>query len=748
MSETHKSAKGSLRRVVWMAGISALISACSSEAELGAVAKNDERDEREERQATEYIAPWTSVAPSATWEGYVRSAYYVEMQDGVKIAVDVLLPKTYLGEGDTINAFPVVFEYTPYHRSNLLPETGEVLVPREREFFLSHGYAYVSADMRGTGASFGFQSVTTEKNAAVTDGGELVNWISEQPWSDGNVGMRGGSFEGMSQVWAASEKPKALKAIIPTVIGLDRVLLRPGGVYSASFTEIWDDVHVTNAINRIPQGGEAGLSLPPAPPVVDEDGDGELLDEFPIDKNGNGYFTDDYVWPIDPEAPPEYADGEHRPNAYYFNALMEHVLHPNGAPGNHDWSKTAKAQSFMDYSDKVGDTGSWATNYFQLLQPVSESGVAIYNVGGWFDAFPRSTFQMYSTLAETNPSRLSMYPIYHQGISAKAAEALNVPDKFVGSSRYTDAMFLEQLRWFDRWLKNIDNGIDNQPPVNIFVFNGGGWRGEQEWPLAREQRTAFFVSPNRSLNPDQPLVSGKDNYVADLSHSAGWPPITDNHKLVFNEKYTDANPSEYGPRFLPTNRQQMMGIPDAAPTRTETADQVLSYTTAPLDEAVEVTGHPIVRLWVSSSEDYGDLHFYLEDVAPDGASLLVSEDPIRVGFNRLVDDDEILGDGSSLDLKPDLPWHGFNKSDYTDRVFADGAIVEVVTDINPVSWVFRKGHSIRLSIAAADWPTFELHPKLSPQNDPAAPDTIVPTITIHYGDGMPSQIDLPVIPAT
>lgn len=698
--------------------------------------------------SSEYIAPGEVEAPEATWDGYIRSAFFVPMSDGTKIAVDVLLPKTFVGEGDPIDSFPVVFEYTPYQRSFLLPQTGKVFVPREREFFLNHGYAYVSADMRGTGASFGYKSVSLEKNTAIRDGGELVNWIADQTWSDGNVGMRGGSFEGLSQLWTASEKPEALKAIIPTVNSFQRFGLRPGGIFSGSFLEIWDDLDSTSSVNRIPTGNEGGFALPPAPPVVDEDGDGELFDEFPIDKNGNGYFADDYVWPIDPNAPPEYADGEERPNAYYFNAVMEHVLHPDGAPGNQDASYVVKTQSFMDFSEaRGGQTASAATNSYGLLPDVADSGVAIYNIGGWFDGFPRATFLTYATLAETNPSRVSMFPIYHQGISANAAEVLGVPAELVGATRYTELMFQEQLRWFDRWLKNIDNGIDREPPVNIFVFNGEGWRGEQEWPLAREQRTSFFVSSEQTLQVEQTGQVGQDQYLAEMSHSSGWFPMIDNQALVFKEQNSDVGSIEYGPRFLPTNRQQMMGIPETAPFRTEATDQILAYTSSPLSEDIEVTGHPLIKVWVSSSEDYGDLHFYLEDVAPDGTSLLVSEQPHRVGFSKLVDDDEIIVNNETMDLKPDLPWHGFRKRDYTDAVFADGAIIEVTTDFNPVSWVFREGHRIRFSIAAADWPTYELHPKLAPQNDPTAPDTITPVITLHYGGDMPSQVVLPIIPA-
>jgi predicted acyl esterase len=74
-------------------------------------------------------------------------------------------------------------------------------------------------------------------------------------------------------------------------------------------------------------------------------------------------------------------------------------------------------------------------------------------------------------------------------------------------------------------------------------------------------------------------------------------------------------------------------------------------------------------------------------------------------------------------------------------------VVELLIDLYPTSWVFREGHRIRLAVAAADYPTFRLHPKLSPANDPNDPRNIVPTITVHRTEVHRSWLELPVIPA-
>ena len=184
---------------------------------------------------------------------------------------------------------------------------------------------------------------------------------------------------------------------------------------------------------------------------------------------------------------------------------------------------------------------------------------------------------------------------------------------------------------------------------------------------------------------------------------------------------------------------------ETPPIRTEKDKQCLTYTSAPLEGDSEVTGHPVLHVWISSTADYGDFFFYLEDVDEEGRAILVTEYPLRAGFAGLHDDDEQITI-AAVDVKPDLPWHGYKEGDYVGDIFANDNIVELVSDFHPTSWVFKKGHSIRVSIACADWPTFTLHPKLGPTNDPKDPANIFPVITVYWDDDHPSCIELPIIP--
>ena len=124
-----------------------------------------------------------------------------------------------------------------------------------------------------------------------------------------------------------------------------------------------------------------------------------------------------------------------------------------------------------------------------------------------------------------------------------------------------------------------------------------------------------------------------------------------------------------------------------------------------------------------------------------GKAFYVSEGELRAGWHRQVPDNEQVN--NLYDVKPDLPWHSFNKANYDERPLADGQQIKMVMDLTPTSWVFKKGHKIRISIAGADFGNFELNPTLCPDNKLAnCPPT---ELYIHRGANTSSKLTLPVI---
>lgn len=654
------------------------------------------------------------------YKGFEKKSEYVEMSDGTKLAVDIFLPS----DGPERASFPVVFQFTPYTRSYVYLHMSWVqrLVARMRtgvggpifdasvndmtRLLLSHGYAYVIADMRGTGASFGRKMDFMPQIGE--DGGELVNWISRQPWCDGNVGMFGGSYLGYSQLVTASKKPQALKCIIPAVVPLDGYTgeVYPGGIYLYEFMTRYSEK--LDALNRNEYNPEEDIL--PAAPVVDEDGDGILIDEIPLDKNANGSFLDDYAYPTNPDDPPQYADGNPRTHVYFL-ATYDHK-------SNLDYHSWAKDGFFIDglAPDEFPELDSYDLSPSGHIPDIMDFGIPIYNFGAWMDGFARGTTELYCTMRETNPSKMIIGAGYHTGTGPFW--------KYFGENenKALAGFNIERLRFFDRYLKGIENGVDREPPIFLYVMNGGTWRFEREWPLEREKRTRFYFDVGHGLTIHR-TSDGADLYTADFSHGS---------RYGANE----------GNRWL-----GLMGIvPDALPVRTEKDKKCLTYTSAPLPADTEVTGHPIVEMWISSSADYGDVFVFLEDIDKEGEALLVTEGCLRAGFAGLRDNDEMIYSGrTGIEVLPDLPWHGYEKDHYEDGILAARKTVRLYFDLQPTCWVFRKGHRIRVSIACADYPTFRLHPKLSPSNKADDPNNIVPVITVYRNTDHPSGIILPVV---
>jgi predicted acyl esterase len=632
------------------------------------------------------------------YSSFTTSSARVMMSDGVKLAVDIHLPSG----GPATESFPVILEYLPYQRSTIDPVSGEIkdaTTSEEGRFFLSHGYAFVRADMRGTGASTGW--IMDFMPRLAKDGEQIINWIACQSWCNGSVGMMGSSYLGWAQTAAGEHALRSLKCITPECIPLDGYSgeAYPGGIYlDGFFKSFCEYMRLINLNYYLPNKG-----IHPAKPVIDEDGDGDLKDEIPIDANKDGSVLDDIT-------PPKYPDGKDRIGEY----LVATISHQKG---NYDFGEWSSKCPFIDSPTPLH------VNMYELSPSMHLAGLArnkipIYNFGGWCDAFTRGTFELYCTLAKTNPSKVIIGPSYHDFPSGPLWNAFGVP-----SDKAEEMYLVEHLRFFDRYLKGVENGIDNELPVYIYVMNGAGWRFEKEWPLARQQVSRFYLNANGALT-DVPSREGQDSYTADFTHN-----------------------SSYGAK----NGNRYMGIvgqtPDGFSIRTEKDKQCLTHTSAPFNSDTEVTGHPIAQLSVSSTADDGDFFVYLEDVNEKGEAVLVSEGQLRAGFKGLYNNNDIVRAGrTSMNVLPELPWHGFRQEQYDPKVFANDAVINLVIDLQPTSWVFKKGHSVRLSVACADYPTFRLHPTLSPQNNPDAPDNVIPTITVFHNALSESYVELPIIP--
>ena len=253
----------------------------------------------------------------------------------------------------------------------------------------------------------------------------------------------------------------------------------------------------------------------------------------------------------------------------------------------------------------------------------SKIKVPAYNLGGWYDIFLGGTIRNYSGLREKGATRhvkgsqkLLIGPWEHasHGTSVAGSHYFGVA---------ANALFIDldgiHLRWFDYWLKGIDNGIMQEPPVKIFVMGDNVWRDENEWPLERAQPTRYYLQSNgkaNSLRGDGALIT---------ESPADEPPD------VFLYNPLDPVPTKGGPLCC---NAYFMNNGAFDQTEIESREDVLVYSTPTLDRDVEVTGPITVELWAATSASDTDFTAKLVDVCEKGCARNLTDGIIRARYRE------------------------------------------------------------------------------------------------------------------
>ncbi len=554
----------------------------------------------------------------------------VPMRDSVLLSADVFRPSPR-------GRYPVLLQRTPYGKGQAQIAFNILNPIRAAEA----GYVVVIQDTRGRYASEGeFAPFLYESQ----DGFDTVEWCAAQSWSNGKVGMYGMSYVGATQWLAAIAAPPHLVAIFPAMTAADYHggWIYQGGALSLAFSTAW-----TAQFLAVSQLARLGLSLEER-----RTEEARLMQALERLRKTLSHL------PL-AELPLLRRDGL---APYYY----DWIAHPDGDQYWQRWSTLA-------HHDRVT--------------------VPAFNLGGWYDLFlagPPRNFaglrERAATEAARTGQRLIMGPWTHNLPSIAVAGEMNFG--------WAATLCVEdlQLRWFDYWLKEIDNGIIDEPPVRLYVM-GDGWRDEQEWPLARTQYVPFYLHSGGRANS----LEG-DGW---LSRDPSGSEPTD----IF--LYNPQNP-------VPTIGAG--GVYDQRPV--ERRLDVLLYSTLPLPEPIEVTGPATVILYASSAALDTDFTAKLVDVAPNGYARNLCEGIMRARYRNSPTRPELL--------EPEQPY-------------------KFTIDLLVTSNLFRAGHQIRLEISSSNFPRFDRNPNTG---EPAgtARRTQPAMQTVYHDTQHPSHILLPVIP--
>lgn len=533
---------------------------------------------------------------------------------------------------DKPGRFPVLLTRTPYDKSHPRLTWTSSLDPRH---VVARDYVMIYQDTRGRFTSDGDPNDLARGN--FDDGYDTVEWAAELPYSDGNVGMFGISYMALTQWLTALSRPPHLRTIFPQQFGDDR-LQYPGRSIGLAFNLTWVIGQSIDTLQRRAANGEdVSALLRDAQAALDD-----------------------------------------------IRTACEAVPLRGGLPFIHEVSP-------------LYDT--WLNAYVSTKRPqdlmarVTEVDLPVCNLGGWFDPWVANTAQNFTgnrpgakTNVERGFQKLVVGPWAHGQFDEYQGDL-----PFGASSSAIGAGVEElQIRWFDRWLKGIDNGVDTEPPVRIFVMGANEWRDEQEWPLARTVWTDWFLHAGGTLDTATPGDEPADVFLNDPRHPVPTVGASGVGTLEIN-----------GPR----DQTRIAGRPD-----------VLTYTSEALVDDVEVTGPITATLFAATQAPDTDWIVKLVDVHPDGRSFNLTDGVVRARYRN----------GAEELLTP-------------------GEVNEYSLDLQVTSNVFARGHRIRIQIASTDFPRLHRNPNTGGSLLDNA--ELVPVIQTVYHDGdRPSRVTLPVIP--
>ena len=326
--------------------------------------------------------------------------------------------------------------------------------------------------------------------------------------------------------------------------------------------------------------------------------------------------------------------------------------------------------------------------------------VPTLNIGGWYDIFSKVTLDLTSQVRASSRDRevrrnefVIIGPWTH-GVGARKVGELNFgPEAALKIGDF-------QFQWFEYWLKGHETGVQDWPAYYLFVMGENRWRGENEWPLKRTQFTSYFLHSSghaNSLKGEGALGITKPG-EEDLDHFT----------------YDPNNP-------VPSVGGNNLVGATAGPydqTKVEEREDVLVYSTAPLEQDLEVTGPVKLVLWASSSATDTDFTGKLVDVSPEGKAYNLCDGILRARYRNGMERPALLGPGQAQRFEIDL-W---------------------VT-----SSLFKRGHRIRLEVSSSNFPRFDRNPN---SGKPFGTDTELLSArqTILHDAEHPSHLLLPVIP--
>ncbi|HET9680034.1 MAG TPA: CocE/NonD family hydrolase [Gammaproteobacteria bacterium] len=588
-----------------------------------------------------------------------KTMLMVPMRDGVKLATDVYLPKK--GEGP----YPTIFIRTPYNFNDI--GGGQLELATK---IIEHGYAFVIQNERGRFYSRGDWEILGRPQ---TDGYDALSWIADQDWSNGSVGTLGCSSSAEWQLALAAQNHPAHKAMIPMAAGAgigqvgefyEQGNWYKGGVHQTLFT-VWMYSVQQNIRPQFPEG---------------------LSHEQLVDLR----------------------------KMYDLAADMPEV----------DWKKQLRTLPAIEWLPSAhANAGPWKELMARtpadpawyeggLYHADDDFGVPAFWFNSWFDVSQGPNLALFNHIrnnASDSDVRDGQYLLVAPTLHCGFFSIPKYNDLVVGELNVGDAWFdvYEKIfGFFDHYLKNNKSGfVEETPRVQYYTMGKNEWETADSWPPADVTMVPYYIASDGRANS----VFGNGRLSTEKPTGATSDTFT----------YDPMNPvPALGGGVCCNSGAALGGSYDQRAI--EARADVLVYTTAPLEEAVAITGSVRPILYVSSDAKDTDFTVKLVDVYPDGRAYNIDDTIFRARYREGYDKEVFMEDGEVYELKP--------------------------TPMS-TSYLFKPGHKIRIEISSSKFPQYMRNLNTG-GNNYYETEGVIAHNTVHHLDEYPTRILLPVVPVS
>ncbi len=593
------------------------------------------------------------------YDGYRRVSDYMTLSDGTRVAYDLILPTKNGVPAD--KPLPVLFKYTPYMRAwTVYDKDGKSNVAElEALAWYEEGYLRLRSWLAPNGNILDPLWRTKWLDGLVKSGYAIV--VAERPGTGASFGEYDASNAAMAREaddilnWIAAQAwcDGNIGMYGDSVQGQVQLAAASAGNphLKALFVEsTWMDVYKSFMY----PGGIYDKSF----------GDFYVWSQKLLDSN--------MITPVDRDT-----DG-----ALLAQARAERRSGMTAAK----LGISTAAYPFKDSLTPDGEVYWDNAALYPLMDRINQAGVPVYLTNGWYDPLARDNFIIYANL--TAPKRMLV----------RAADHGQADDPGDDVDYAAEAQ-----RWFDTWLKGVDNGIVQEPPIHYYlqgVDRQAAWQVTDVWPPQSGAMTRYYfeagAAPKVGALVPAPPAAGEafDAYTVDYTTTTGpkarWTAVNWAHEYP-NMRANDA--------------------------------KALTYTTPPLEAAAQVVGHPVAHLWLSTAASDLDVFAYLEEVDGSGNSTYITEGTLRASHR-------VMAPAPYDNLG--LPYRNHFQSEV--QPIPAGEPVELVFDLLPTAYRFGAGKQLRITVAFADADNFAT-PVLSP----------APSLQLLRSGEQASYVELPLV---